>query len=315
MDLLKISDLAINSSVTITLLVKSAEKRLTKTKKPFLVLTLTDGTEDIVGNNWDYFAEEVPAANTVLELKGRVSEYNGKKQLTVNSFNTIDDADISRFMPNGNVNVNSYAEIAIALINEIKHEPLKKLLFAIFDDYSGAWSLAPSAVSVHHAYIAGNLQHSVDTALKAKALAMLIPNCNVDLCVAGALIHDIGKLRAYGFNQAVIEMTGPGKLFEHIVLGIEMLNPYITPENSSVAHLLKHIIASHHGKQEFGSPATPKFLEAYIVSCADDMDAKVHILLEASNKKLPDEIYTDKVWLFDNHEMYTQQHIAKLLSL
>jgi 3'-5' exoribonuclease len=109
-------------------------------------------------------------------------------------------------------------------------------------------------------------------------------------------------------------MTDDGNLFEHIVLGVLKLEKYRTTENSLTLDLLQHVITSHHGKMEYGSPMTPKFLEAHIISAADGIDAKAQTILELNAKSKPEDKYTGKEWTLDNRPQFTQSYIASILA-
>ncbi|MNK81929.1 3'-5' exoribonuclease YhaM [compost metagenome] len=157
------------------------------------------------------------------------------------------------------------------------------------------------------------MKHSVDVAFKSKALAALIPDANVDLSTIGGLLHDFGKLWTYMFDGASIEFTEEGNMIEHLVAGVKHSEKYRTEENSRVLDLVQHIMVSHHGKLEYGSPMTPKFLEAWIVSAADGIDAKAETIMEANSKSKPGDVYTDKIWSLENRQMFTQEYIGKVL--
>ncbi|MNG17225.1 3'-5' exoribonuclease YhaM [compost metagenome] len=102
-------------------------------------------------------------------------------------------------------------------------------------------------------------------------------------------------------------------MIEHLVAGVKHSEKYRTEENSRVLDLVQHIMVSHHGKLEYGSPMTPKFLEAWIVSAADGIDAKAETIMEANSKSKPGDVYTDKIWSLENRQMFTQEYIGKVL--
>lgn len=305
-------DWSVGIKIVDSLLVKSAEKKLTKTKKSFLTLVLSDGRDDIIANMWDYNEDFVPEANTVIKVLAKVGEYMGKQQLTIDSFGVEEDADIAQFLPRGNFDIEEYLQKARLLIAGIKDQDLLQLTTNLFERHIPLWKIAPSANGIHHAYLGGNLKHSVDTCCKAKAIAEITNGCNIDLCVAGAILHDIGKLFTYKFDQAIIGMTEEGILKDHIIIGIQMLEVYRVPSNGKILNILEHIIASHHGERAFGSPVTPKFAEALIVAQADLLDARLASLEEECSKSNGSHT-TGKIWIFENHPMYTQEFICSIL--
>lgn len=302
----------VGEKIVSTLLVKSCELKYTKSKKPYLFMILTDGSEDVTANKWDHNSDDVPSMNDIIDVLATVNEYNGSKQLTVMSYRSNPDATIEQFLPRGDFSVEGYVALFEALIEDISDEKLKTITTKVFKNHLNLWLSIPSAVGMHHAYVAGNLKHSVDTALKAKALAQLVPNCNIDLCIAGALLHDVGKLFTYKFNQVIIEMTTQGVLMDHIMIGSQILQGYMTHENAEAMVLLMHIISSHHGEKAYGSPVTPKFIEAMIVSQADMLDARSAILEEAVKKSNGAQT-TSRIWAFENHPMFTPVFVAELM--
>ena len=308
---MRIKDLVIGDKATIDLLVLSSSIRLTTNKKPYLDLTLSDGTDRISAKKWDWNVPGKPEVGTVVTIDADVTEWAGNKQLIASSV-TRSTKGPEEFAPKGDFDIDDYkAKLNMLLLN-IKNAPLRNLVTKIFDDYLEQWETAPGATNVHHAYLAGTFQHSIDTAIIAKAIATNIDGCNVDLCVAGALLHDVGKLFVYELNRSVISYTEYGHLLEHIVGGIVILDKNRTEENSEIITLLQHIIAAHHGKLEYGSPVTPKFLEAWIVSYADDIDAKANTI-QRINRGC-DSKFTEKEWALNNSAMLSQRYIEEVMS-
>ena len=310
----KIKDLVVGSTASIVLIVRSSEIKMTKPpgNKPYLWMELFDGQDNIVANNWDQ-PDNPPTKNTVLTITASVAEWAGNKQLKVIRQDINFEVGVEAFAPNGDVDVAWYVQKAKDLIDEIRNKDCRDIVLNAFYDHPVLWKTVPAAKSNHHAFVAGNLKHSVDVALKAKALGE-IDNANLDLCIAGGLLQDFGKLWTYELNGASIDMTHAGMLFEHIAVGMMKLEIYRTEENSKVLDLIQHMVASHHGRLEYGSPMTPKFLEAVIVSAADAQDAKAQALKEANLKAKPDDVLTAKIWPMDNREMFTQSYIEGIMA-
>ena len=308
---MRIKDLAVGDKATIDLLVLSSSIRLTTNKKPYLDMMLSDGTDKISAKKWDWDISSKPEVGTVVTVNADVTEWAGNKQLTISSVRRSTKGP-EEFAPKGDFNIDDYkAKLNMLLLN-MENVTLSNLVTKIFDDYLEQWETAPGATDVHHAYLAGTFQHSIDTAIIAKAIATNIDGCNVGLCVAGALLHDVGKLLVYELNGSIINYTEYGHLLEHIIGGIVILDRYRTEENSEIITLLQHIIAAHHGKLEFGSPVTPKFLEAWIVSYADDIDAKANII-QRVNRGCEDK-YTEKEWALNNSAMLSQRYVEEVIN-
>ena len=308
---MRIKDLTVGDRTTIDLLVVSSSIKLTTSKKPYLDMILSDGTDKISAKKWDWNTSSKPEVGTVVTINADVTEWAGNKQLTISSISRSTKRP-EEFAPKGDFDIDDYkAKLNMLLLN-MENVTLKNLVTKIFDDYLEQWETAPGATGVHHAYLAGTFQHSIDAAMIAKAIATNIDGCNIDLCVAGALLHDVGKLFVYELNGPVINYTEYGHLLEHIIGGIVILDKYKTEENSEIITLLQHIIAAHHGKLEFGSPVTPKFLEAWIVSYADDIDAKANII-QRINKGC-DSKFTEKEWTLNNSAMLSQRYIEEVMN-
>lgn len=310
-----ISQLVVGSNVNISLLVKTSENRKTKApgNKPYLFLELTDGVDTIQGNHWDWGPDEGPAKNTVVDVTTNVTEYMGNKQLNIKSLKQNTELGVELFAPKGDVKIVEYMEKAKVLMSTITNAHARDIVWRILKDNQELWKVVPAAKSVHHAFVAGTLKHSVDVTEKAIALSRLMPNCNDDLVIAGALVHDFGKLWTYEIVGALIDFTDDGCLLDHVAIGIARIEQYRTPENSAVLTLMQHIIASHHGKLEYGAPATPRFLEAWCVSYADGMDAKAQTITEANAKCKPGDKMTAKEWTLENRAMFTQEYIASIM--
>lgn len=310
------SDLAINDQVTISVVLTAASPRTTRANKPYLVLELFDGRDKLVGNYWDWSGRAIPEVSTqVYLISGQVTEYNGQKQITVSKINTDTETPISDFQPNsGKDMIEVYKEAIEFVSTSIMDEYLLNVTLAALESFKDLWLTVPAAVGVHHAYVGGTLIHSLSVARKAYALAKTVQEANTDLCVAGGMLHDIGKLYAYSMDLTTIRMTRPGKLLEHAYIGASMVADivlaYVTAksnEDQLKLELLQHIILSHHGTLDFGAVTEPQCIEAHLVHLADKADATCEMIVAASNKT--DEYWTDKVWGLNNRQMVNYKSI------
>jgi 3'-5' exoribonuclease len=192
-------------------------------------------------------------------------------------------------------------------LKTIQNEPLKKLLASFFNDAElvNMYMHSPSAISRHHNYVGGNLEHTVGVVRLCQNISEMYPSVNKDLLLCGALLHDIGKLKEYTY-AAAIDISDEGNFIGHIVIGEQWIREKIQELRSSgekfpkeLEQQLIHIILSHHGKYEWGSPKIPKLLEACIVHQADLMDSQVknYIQMIEDAKKLTDE---DWIFVYDS---------------
>jgi 3'-5' exoribonuclease len=295
-------------TITAEVVLATASIRQTKSNPPrdFLNVDLTDGTDTLEGKIWNYDGSKgVPEANKVYSIYGSISEYMGKKQITIQKLDLAVNQDMTPFCCTYFSNLERLAEVVNRHIDKIGDERLRNVTRFIYDSYWDKILHATSAKGVHHVGIGGNAYHSIEVYDIAEKIAeyyqaVRCEDISVDLVRAGALLHDIGKPFVYDINGAVISYTLNGTLFEHIV-------------NETIA-LLSHIVSSHHGQLEYGSPVTPKFVEAYIINYADGISASLDTLLTANDKAVKEgKAMTDKLWTLNNQEHLLQKSVAEML--
>lgn len=317
---MKIKDLTVGSIVDISLVVTSAIAKETRAKKPYLFLELYDGTDKISGNYWDWATNNIPAVNTILDINAQVTEWQDKKQLNIKSMRTNTSLQLADFSPTSEYNIADIYKSAYELMSVVEDETLRCLALGILEEMRASWITVPGAVNVHHNYVGGTLVHSYGVAVKAKALAEVTEGANVDLATVGGMLHDIGKLFTYRVDGVNIERTANGKLYEHIFMGAEFIGNYaeghVDTDNPYVygkVRLLRHIILSHHGVLEYGSPVTPQCIEAYIVHFADSLDATNEQIRVATRACNGSSIWTDKLWTLSNRPHLTHDYTAGLM--
>ena len=315
---MKINELEVGHIVDIVLVVKSATARETKAKKPYLSLEFYDGVDTISGNYWDWGGTNIPAKNAVLNVKAQVTEWQGTKQLNVKTMSTNTEIPLSAFAPSSGLDVNAIYSDAYALITEVKDDFLRSITLAVLEELHDKWLTVPGAKGVHHAYTAGTLIHSYSVACIAKAIAEHTPGANIDLCVVGGMLHDIGKLYTYKLNGVAIDMTDEGMLYDHIFMGAEFIgnyadNHYMMDETSMLKlEMLRHIILAHHGKLEYGSVTVPLSIEAHIVYHADAIDAAAE-QVRSQSAKVGNVKWTDRIWPLENRPHLTTQYVAEVM--
>lgn len=317
---MKIKELVTNEVVDITLVVMSATAKETKSKKPYLSLELYDGTDCIAANYWDWMTGNIPAVNAILDIKAQVTEWQGVKQLNVKSMKTNTTLHLADFSPTSDYDIAATYRDAYTLMSDVKDDTLRTIALAILEELRPMWITVPGAVSVHHNYIGGTLIHSYSVAKTAKAIAEVTSNANVDLAVVGGMLHDLGKLFTYTVNGVKIELTANGKLYEHIFMGAEFIgnfaDSHVNTDDPYVygkIRLLRHIILSHHGELEYGSPVTPQCIEAYIVHYADAIDATNEQIRVASKNAGETTNWTDRLWTLNNRPHLTHKYTADLM--
>lgn len=319
---MKISELEIGKQYIITLVVSNATARKTKAGKPYLALEFFDGLTTIGGNYWDWAGKVIPEKNTVLNVSAQVTEWQGSPQLNISGMTINTEVSLDEFMPSSGLNPKEIWLRAKGLVIQfITDEFYAQLCTNLLEELKESWLLVPAAVSIHHAYVAGTLIHSVSTALTAAAIAKENHEiANVSLAVAGALLHDIGKLFCYSINGVVCNMTDEGLLYEHSFVGAEFVGNYAeehhlltSPVDEAKLELLRHIILSHHGKREYGSVIPPASIEAHIVHHADALDATFEEIKDACSRASLDAKFTERIWAQDSRPHITIAYTKGIL--
>ncbi|WP_305045744.1 3'-5' exoribonuclease YhaM family protein [Geoalkalibacter sp.] len=265
-------------------LVRDKIMAMAKNGKPYMTLKLMDRTGEIEGRVWDRvdeFATRFDKDDFVL-ARGKASVYLGKMQLVVQELEKLGDeqVDLGDFLPvSGRDGAEMEAELS-AKVSSLGDPHLRALLEAFFgdDEFRRRYCTAPAAKSMHHVYLGGLLEHSLAVADLVEDICRRYPGLNRDLLLVGALLHDVGKVDELCYERS-FDYTDEGKLIGHIVMGVEMVDEKVRaipgfPSRTAV--LLKHLLLSHHGQYEFGSPKRPKTLEAVILNFLDDLDSKIN---------------------------------------
>lgn len=296
----EVKQLPKNSDFNVMGIVSKLTRRKDRNDNPFWEMTISDSTGDLEGKVWaastwwntqggDKFPIDpdncgLRFEGATVELEGKIAEYREQIQYNFNGIYYLDQADYPPHMFTRHSPVKP-AELEAsfrALIADIHDDTLRDFVNAVFFTHNlwDKFRVWPAAVSLHHAYTGGLLEHSISVALGARDIAnhyaeFSIP-VNMDLVIAGALLHDIGKTQAYTISP-VPQMTIAGNVIEHITLGYSMFMKYAElehlPEDYTTA--LAHILLSHHGRREYGSPTLPATPEAMIVSASDDLDFRL----------------------------------------
>ncbi|MFO7639269.1 MAG: HD domain-containing protein [bacterium] len=260
--------------------------------QPFLTFTFQDRSGTIAGIMWDGVQDALKCLESsgFYHVQGKFGDYQGKPQLTVTA---IYPAALEEVRRDDFVTASRYdRDEMLARVREyaaaVKNPHLRQLLDAFFTDagFVERFANAPGGAAVHHACIGGLLEHTLFMCRMAETAGTIHEEINADLLMTGVILHDIGKVREYTYDFA-LDHTWDGRLLGHIVMGYEMVREKIAgisgfPEE--LARMLLHIILAHHGHMEFGSPKTPKFAEAFIVYFLDNMDARVAMFRDATNR-------------------------------
>jgi len=252
----------------------------------YLALTLSDKTGSIEARMWDDIASAVATCSEgcYVKVQGQVSKYQGKWQITLSKMRLAaeSEVDAADFVPTTQFDIGEmWAELR-GYVGEFKNAELRRLVFAFLDDeeIGAAYRAAPAAKMLHHAWIGGLLEHVVTLVRVCRATAPFYPEVDADLLVTGAILHDIGKTRELYWGTT-FGYTLEGQMIGHISIAQGMLREKVAglpgfPEKLRV--LVEHMILSHHGRYEFGSPKLPMTPEAVLLSALDDVEAKMQAM-------------------------------------
>lgn len=297
-------------------LVLQKQQRTTQTNKPYLNLILCDKTGQVEGRVWDLSDPRISKEfdrGDVVKVRGSVSRFNDRLQLKVDQLRKAfaAEADKSDLMPATNYDVAVLWSELMGFVESFTDPHLKLLLSTILADpqIALAYREAPAAKQLHHAWLGGLLEHVISLLKLADRVAPQYPILHRDLLLTGVILHDIGKVRELSWDTG-FDYTVEGTLLGHIQMGAVLAErtmdslPNFPPR---LKMLVVHMILSHHGKLEFGSPKLPMIPEALVLSFIDDLDAKMQAMTSEFDKcaregKRADEL-TGKVWALDQRQL------------
>jgi 3'-5' exoribonuclease len=295
-----IKDLEAGQQVTASFLVHSKEVREKKTGDPYLSLLLSDKTGKIDGKMWDNVAEVMDSfdRDDFVKIKGLIQIHMNRPQITIHKVRKMDDAEVNfgdYFPCSARDREEMWSELC-RNIAEVQNLHLRAMLQALADDEDIARRLkvAPAAKSIHHAYLGGLLEHILSLCTLGKLASSHYKLVDPDLMVAAAVLHDIGKIHELSYDRG-FHYTPKGQLLGHMAIALRMIGDKLRnlpdfPEG--LRTLLEHIVLSHHGSLEFGSPKLPQFAEAILFHYLDDMDSKMEVMRAALATDQGDALFT-----------------------
>jgi 3'-5' exoribonuclease len=278
-----VKDLTADQTITGFFLVHEKEIRNTNAGKPYLRMELGDRSGTVEARMWGQFeilAKDVNRDDFV-KVQARVEIYRNKPQLLLQQFRLAkpEEIDLADFLPHTPYNVEDLYTQLVATAEGMKNPWLKKLVAKILNDpqIAARYKRAPAAKVMHHAYLGGLLEHVVGLCGLAKQIAAHYPELDLDLLLMAAMLHDVGKLDELCYERSV-GYTTEGQLLGHIVMELETVTKAMEEIEGFPAKLkivVQHILISHHGQYEFGSPKLPMIREALVFHYLDDLDSKL----------------------------------------
>ena len=297
-------------------LVLAKQQRTTKTNKPYLNLILGDKTGQLEGRVWEpgdpRIAREFERGD-IVKARGSVSRFDDRLQMKVDQVRKAQPTEVDKMdlLPSTTYDVAALWSQLQGFVQSFTEPDLKRLLTTLLADpaLAQAYREAPAARHLHHAWLGGLLEHVVSLCSLADRVAPHYPILHRDLLLTGVILHDIGKVRELSWEVG-FDYTIEGTLLGHIQMGTALAEQTIDSLPnfpSRLKTLVLHMILSHHGKLEFGSPKLPMIPEALVLNFLDDLDAKMQAMQGEFDKCLregkgPDEL-TGKVWALDQRQL------------
>jgi 3'-5' exoribonuclease len=284
----------------------AAEKNMAFSQKgsPYLSVKLKDRTGELESKVWENAVEldKLFKKGDIISIEGRAASYKNSIQISIINIKKIpwEEIDPADYLPYVKGDVHAMFNEIVGFIEKVDDKYLRALLNAFFQEEEtvSLFQKAPAAKGFHHIYLGGLLEHTLSVVYLLDKIAGHYPDLNKDMLITGGILHDIGKIYEFSYNNT-IDYSDEGRLIGHIVMGVEMINKKIAAIDdfpSQLALELRHIILSHHGEFEFGSPKRPKTLEALFVHYIDDLDAKFN----AFQTFIADSANTDSDWTVYN---------------
>ena len=282
------------------------EKNMAFSQKgsPYLTVKLKDKTGEIESKVWENAValDQLFKKGDIIFIEGRAANYKNSIQISITSIMKIpwDEVESTDYLPAAKADVKEMFNELLGYVEKVNDKFLKALLNAFFQEEETAslFQRAPAAKGFHHIYLGGLLEHTLSVVRLLEKVSDHYPSLNKDMLITGGILHDIGKIYEFSYNN-IIDYSDEGRLIGHIVMGVEMINKKIAAINDfpmQSALELRHIILSHHGEFEFGSPKRPKTLEALVIHYVDDLDAKFN----AFQTFMADSANNDSDWTIYN---------------
>jgi len=315
-----VSELGSDQSIVTYFLVCGKEVCSSAKGRKWLQLELGDKTGVIFGKMWDGYenAASTVSPDDVVKIQARSKTYNGKLELTVEKIRRAEpeEYDLDDLIPHTEKSIAELKKKLAGYVAEVRNPWITQLLEAVLDDprVAGRFERAPAAKLMHHAYVGGLLEHVVSLCGLCRLVAEHYPDLDGDILTAAAVLHDVGKLDEMSYERAV-QYTPEGELLGHIMIGYGLVSRKmdgIEGFPGELKTLVLHLIASHHGQYEFGSPKLPMTREAVVFHYLDELDSRVGAMrrgLEAPAAE-GEEIWTGRVAALGRRLLRTERYAS-----
>jgi 3'-5' exoribonuclease len=281
-----VNELEPDHVITTSFLVHSKEIRQKKSGELYLSLMLGDRTGELDAKMWDNVADVLDAfdRDDFVKVKGLIQVFHNRPQLTIHKMRRMDDSEIdyADYFPSSKRDAGEMWSELRGIVARMTNPHLKRLVEAFLDDEAIAarYRRAPAAKQIHHAYLGGLLEHVLSLCALARLTAQHYSNVDYDLLLTGVVLHDIGKIYELNYERG-FSYSSEGQLLGHISIALRMVADKVREQPDfppPLRSLVEHMILSHHGQLEFGSPKLPQFPEALLLHYIDDMDSKMECM-------------------------------------
>ena len=291
------------------LIVRAAEQRAAASGKNYLDMTLADRSGSINAKMWDGTVQP-PVPGSIVKVRATGNEFNGRMQLRVERIRAAersDAVDMSTLIPCAPRDAKEMMDEVVRTADHIADPDLRLITCELLNRAGKALLTFPAAKQMHHAERSGLLHHTTTMLRAAEAIRSVYPQLNASLLTAGVIVHDLAKIDEMDADTLglVSDYSVDGKLLGHIVRGVVNIElaAQKTGASRAKALLLQHMVLSHHGVPEYGSPVAPKFPEAEVLNMIDTLDARLYEMDEALGRAMPGG-FSEKVWGLDNRQLY-----------
>jgi len=313
MDAKKLMDYKVDEAIDLFVLLKNADARVAKNGKRFLSITFEDESGEISGMYWDASDADVASfvAGKVVKLTGKRELYQGKAQIKIQSIRLATDNepnDPSYFVPHAPEKRKDIKEEIEAFLFDITEPTWNRIVRNLLQRHAESFYTYPAAKTNHHAYAGGLSFHTLSILRLAKSVIGEYPGINAPLLYAGAILHDIGKTTELS-GPVSTQYTTTGNLIGHISLIdgeiVSACDELKLDSQGDAVVLLRHMVLSHHGLFEYGSPVEPHMLEAEILHRLDELDASI-MMIQGTLKNTPNGQFSERIFGLDNRKFYKE---------
>ncbi len=304
-----IKDFKEATSIQTPLLLTNMSRGLTNAGAPYLSMTLSDKSGSIEGKMWDVKEEQARLAvvGKVIMVNAEVLKYRSQLQLRIHSIQAIKEGEfeLKDFIVTSAISKDQLKEELLNRIRKIENKVLNEIVSEMVNLYPEDFFEYPAATKNHHEFVGGLATHVIGMVKLADSICDLYPALNRDLLISGTILHDYGKL--FELSGAVLtEYTLAGKLLGHISIvqtKIEEMATKLGYQNEEIVLLLRHLVLSHHGSLEYGSPVLPQIMEAEVLSIIDNLDARMN-MFEKALDPIEAGTYSARVFSLENRIFY-----------